>query len=267
MNLFVFYRISDKGNPKEKLPNCDKFSCLKNAVNVFGAENFHVIADNCEPATIDFIKSFSAKGLTLEETSLGNSGSFMYMADKIIKTLNKDDFVYLLEDDYIHKPDSKKIILEGLQIADYVTLYDHPDKYRLDTNGGNHFNHKKLQRTRLYLTESTHWRECNSSTMTFACKVQTLIDNHKIWKKYTKGSVPRDNLAFYEISQCSLKDMFSFLFRFNKRIFLILFRNQFRRGKIKKIISALPACSTHAETKFISPVVDWKTFSETGSAL
>ena len=46
-NLHVIYRISDKGNPKPKLSNGGKWDCLFNAVKEFGAENFHVIADNC----------------------------------------------------------------------------------------------------------------------------------------------------------------------------------------------------------------------------
>ena len=36
-NLHVIYRISDKGNPKPKLPNGGKGDCLRNAVNIFNA--------------------------------------------------------------------------------------------------------------------------------------------------------------------------------------------------------------------------------------
>ena len=258
MKLYIYYRISDKGRPKEKLSNGDRFSCMKNAVKEFGAENIHVIADNCGEETIQFIRSFAEQGMTMEETYLGNSGSFLYMIEKIIKIHKADDLVYLLEDDYLHRSGSKKVILEGLEIADYVTLYDHPDKYKLDGNGGNHFNYKHLQKTTLYLTASTHWRECNSTTMTFSCKVQTLIDDYNTWKKYTKTFIPKDNLAFYEISQNCVSDLFMFFFRLKKKIFFILLRNQFRRKKIKKIISALPSYSTHTELASIAPVINWE---------
>jgi hypothetical protein len=102
MKLSVYYRISDKGNPKEKLSNGDRFSCLRNAVKEFGAESIHVICDNCSEQTLDFVRSFTEHGITMEETSLGNSGSFIYMIDTIIKKLSPYDFVYLLEDDYLH---------------------------------------------------------------------------------------------------------------------------------------------------------------------
>ena len=257
MKLSVYYRISDKGRPKEKLPNGDRFSCLKNAVAEFGAGNMHVIADNCGLQTLDFIRSFTKNGIILEETSLGNSASFIYMIDKIIQTHSLDDFVYLLEDDYLHLPNSRKILLEGLEIADYVTLYDHPDKYVLDGNGGNPFNYRQLQGTKVYLTANSHWRECNSTTMTFCCKVKTLRDDYKIWKKYTKYSTPQDFNAFCELTQSGFKDLFCFMLRFKKKTAFILFCNQFRRKKMRRLISAVPARATHTELLFLAPVTNW----------
>jgi hypothetical protein len=255
MNLFVYYRISDKGRPKEKLPNGNKFSCLSNAVKEFGSDNIFVIADNCQSQTINYIKEHS---LQYEETSLGNSASFLYTINKILKIHKPEDLVYLLEDDYLHRSGSKDAILEGLNIADYVTLYDHPDKYLLSSNGGNSFNSGKLHTTRLYVTKTTHWRETNSTTMTFACKVQTLKDNYAIWKKNTKTNIPDDFYAFIEITQKSLYDVFLFFFLHRKRIFLTLFRNWFFRKKTKRIISSVPAMATHTEVKTIAPVIKWE---------
>jgi len=264
MKLFVYYRISDKGRPKEKLPNGDRFSCLKNAVQEFGAENIHVIADNCGMQTLDFIRSFSEQGITMEETALGNSASFMYMIDKITKKHDPNEFVYLLEDDYLHLPNSKKVLLEGLEIADYVTLYDHPDKYVMDGNNGNPFNYKQLQKTRLHLTASSHWRECNSTTMTFCCRVQTLSDDYKIWKKYTKYSTPQDFNAFCELTQDGISDLFSFLLRLKKKTSFILLCNQFRGKKMRRLISALPAYATHTELLFLAPVISWDGINRIG---
>ena len=96
MQLHVMYRISDKGNKREKLPYATKFGCLLNAVRNFGLKNFHVIADNCNPETIQFLK---LQRISFEETALGNSRSFVYTIKQICNSLAEDDYVYLLEDE------------------------------------------------------------------------------------------------------------------------------------------------------------------------
>jgi hypothetical protein len=264
MSLYIYYRISDKGNPKPKLPYADKFACLKNALAVFGTESFHIIADNCSPKTIAYIAEFSTTGgggVTFEETSLGNAASFVYMIEKLIANHDAGDLAYLIEDDYIHRPESKKALLEGLAIADYVTLYDHPDKYCLEESGDNPFNYKSLQKTRLYTTKSLHWRETNSSTMTFACNVKTLKEDYAVWKKFCgRGKTPKDMHAFMTITQNNFSDMLSFFLRGKKRRgeFKIMLQNWLRRKKPKKLISAIPAYATHTDVKYLAPFVDWE---------
>jgi hypothetical protein len=256
MNLYVFYRLSDKGNQKDKLPYSDKHKCLLNALYVFGKKNFHVIADNCLPETINFIRG---QQVSFEETALGNSPSFVYMVDKIIKNYDPKDAVYLLEDDYIHRPGSLAVLLEGLEIAEYVTLYDHPDKYFLESTGrGNPYNNRNIQSSRLYLTANTHWRETNSTTMTFACRIQTLAEDYAVWRKYTITKNPKDFWAFTTLTQNNFNDMVSFFKRRRKIEFLILFNNWIRNKEMRRLISSIPAYSTHTDINFISPLVNWE---------
>jgi hypothetical protein len=258
MNLYIYYRISDKGNPKDKLPWADKFFCLSNALKMFGKETFHIIADNCSSQTIDFIRS---RQISFEETSLGNSASFIYMMDMITQKHKPDDYVYLLEDDYIHCQNSKKILLEGLEIADYVTLYDHPDKYFLEKSDGNLFNYKNLQKTRVYITENIHWRETNSTTMTFACSVKTLREDYAVWKKYCSISrTPKDFHAFMTLTSKSFWEIFNFIPRFKKHKgeIKILLKNLVSRRKARKLISVIPSCATHTDLKWLAPCIDWE---------
>lgn len=250
----VFYRISDKGNPKEKVQNAGKRDCLLNAIQEFGKENIHVIADNCSQDTIDFLKD---NQLNHEITSQGNSASFIYMVRSIIDSCPSDEYVYLLEDDYIHLPDSRMLLEEGLAIGDYVTLYDHPDKYVMENEQGNPLNYRELHHSRLYVTLHSHWRETDSTTMTFACRVKTLKEDLSTWEKYTKGRIPDDYHGFMEITQNSVAVFLSFLSRRKKRECMILLRNILFRKKMKKLISAVPAHATHAEIKWLAPVVDW----------
>jgi hypothetical protein len=233
----ILYRLSDSGNLKNKLPFADKFFCLANFVHVFKNEQIILIADNCKPETIEKLKSFP---VTIMETSLGNAKSWRYAVEYAINTFGKDELVYFVEDDYIHLPDSPKLIEEGLSIGDYVTLYDHPDKYWNPGDGGNPFVKDGGEPTRVFLTPSSHWKLTNSTTMTFAARVSTLIEDRPIWWKHTQ-KWPNDFEAFKEL--CGRGSLYNYFF-----------------GKRKKLISPLPGFSTHVETKFLTPLIDWDRF-------
>ncbi len=238
MSIQVLYRLSDKGRPKEKLAKATKKECLENAIGIFGFENIILFADNCEEDTLEMIRSC---GIVPQIINLGNSASFRHVAQYAIDHYNDSQIVYLLEDDYLHLSDSAICVEEGLQIADYVTLYDHPDKYVDAKNGGNPLVKNGGELTRVVLTKSTHWKRTNSTTMTFACKVKTLRNDFNIWLKHTSGVTPKDFKAFKRL--LGIGGLFNMLF-----------------GKGRVLISPIPSRSTHAEIAFLAPLVDWSKF-------
>ena len=258
-NLYVIYRISDKGNPKPKLPNGGKWDCLLNAVETFGAENFHIIADNCSDETINNLK---ATGLDLELTANGNAGTCKYIFEQVINRYDPEDYLYLLEDDYLHLPGSREALLEGLVIADYVTLYDHPDMYRTDGRGPNPFVHGELPKCSIYLTAHTHWRSTVSTTMTFAAKNKTLIEDRNIWIHFCNGKMPADFAAFITLTK---QDDLAEAKRFNGMgwnwLAMIVLNNCLAEHKKRLLISPMPAFSTHTDTAhgntYLSPLIDW----------
>lgn len=255
-NLHVVYRISDKGNPKPKLSNAGKGDCLINAVNEFGAENFHVIADNCTPQTLDVLKS---TGLSLEVTANGNSGTCRHIFNEVINRYAPDDFVYLLEDDYLHLPGSRAALLEGLSIADYVTLYDHPDMYHPDGKGMNPFVHDDMPKSSIYLTAHTHWRETVSTTMTFAAQVKTLLEDRDIWNSHCVGKNPADFSAFISLTgQNDLNEARHFAQIGWTDLAQLVVENFLSGRKKRLLISPIPSLATHAETEYLAPLIDWK---------
>ncbi|MBR3747829.1 MAG: hypothetical protein IKP64_01215 [Selenomonadaceae bacterium] len=253
--LHVIYRISDKGNPKSKLANASKLDCLTNAVQEFGAENFHVIADNCADTTLDVLKSAD---LDFEITANGNAGTCRYIFEEVINRYAPEDFLYLLEDDYLHLPGSRQALSEGLEIADYVTLYDHPDMYHPDGKGMNPFVHDDFPKCSIYLTAHTHWRSTVSTTMTFAARVKTLIEDREVWKLFSKGTTPHDFFSFIMLTG---QDDMSEARRVAKRGEILLARiiaeNFFLERKKRLLISPMPSFATHVETKFLAPLIDW----------
>lgn len=242
--LYCLYRLSDKGNPKNKLENATKMNCLDNFLSEFGNENTIVIADNCEQKTIDDIKK---RNVSIIETSLGVAKGILFAFDYAVQNFKEDDFVYFVEDDYFHKKGSKQTLLEGFGIADYVTLYDHPDKYvDFEKGGDNPLINNGGETGKMLLTKSTHWKTTNSTTMTFAAKVKTLIEDKKIFYSAYNGKTMLGDFYLFRIltkNFLNIKDLITFYhFGLKKR----------------RLIASIPGFSTHCELKYLSPLTDWR---------
>lgn len=187
----VYYRVSDNSYCKNKI-GATKFRCLKNFLQTFN-DDLLVIADNCHLSTIEFLESNNIK---FEITSLGNSGSFRYALNKAID-LKDETKIYFVEDDYWHLNGSSELIAEGLQVADYVTLYDHPDKYSQFYNFG--------EITKVIKTTSSHWKQTISTCMTFATTVKILKVDYDIFNKWTADFHPHDHYLFSELKEIGRK--------------------------------------------------------------
>lgn len=193
--LKLIYRICDHRNGGTKIPQINKRQCFLNFVEVFGTENLTIVADNTRQETIDFLSRFTD---AIELTSLGNAASFIYALD-IALQLNEDQPVYLVEDDYIHAPKGPQYIAEGLERADYVSLYDHADKYL--ANSPNPLVSGGGENTKVILTASTHWKYTNSTTMTFATHAKTLKADQQVFRHYCSGHTPSDYFIFRKIAE------------------------------------------------------------------
>jgi hypothetical protein len=259
MLIHIYYRISDKGREKSKLEFADKFSCLKNALAVFKTAKFNLFADNCGSETTKRISDLQINSkINLIETALGNSRSFLYVLRKAINELDENDSVYFIEDDYIHREGSEAILAEGLAIADYITLYDHPDKYKLFDNKGSPLNRKRLQASRVFITQSTHWRETNSTTMTFAAKVKTLKEDYSIWEKACGNTkTPMDFWAFVSLTQKSIRSAIDLMAAKRNRESLAIIQNIVFKKRRRLVISPIPSYSTHTETDCLAPIIRW----------
>ncbi|MDB4902140.1 MAG: hypothetical protein JWQ63_1421 [Mucilaginibacter sp.] len=265
--LYTLYRISDKGNKKNKLKHADKLYCIKNYINVFGKENLVVFADNCYDETIANLNSLGLQ--IIELAGLGNALSFMAILDYAINKFSDDDHVYFLEDDYLHLNNAKQVLLEGFEIADYVTLYDSPDKYIDYKKGGyNHYVSGNGEECKVFITQTSHWKITNSTTMTFACQVKTLKEDYKVWSFYkTQDYLAFQKLAGYPLKFSSdlqvLKNKLSEvtstnLKSYKKRLTIIChyYKNKFHTPK-RTLIVPIPGKATHVEVEYLTPLTDW----------
>lgn len=226
--MHVIYRISETGYPKEKPDYINNKNCFENALRTFNKANWIVIADNVNEETKKYL---SSKVETVEYVSVGHgAGTFNIALTKAL-SLNDDEVVYFLENDYIHKPEADKILEDGVVEMgfNYVTAYDHPDKYLNPFEGGNPFCAGRSEETRVYLGKYCHFKLTNSTTMTFASMVKTLKQDEDVLRKWTKDTHPYDFQMFMELKQ---------------------------RGK--RLASAMPGFATHGETDWLSPLTNWK---------
>jgi hypothetical protein len=226
----IVYRISDAGYSKVKPSYITNETCLKNFCNVFfdHIHDIRIIADNCSEQTLAMIGKY-IDPINIEKVSVGHgAGTFNLALDKALKW-NDDEIVYFVENDYLHKQQSPKILNEGLDLgASFVSLYDHPDKYLDPSKGGNPYCEGGAEDTRVYLTDSCHWKITNSTTMTFASTVATLKRTEPILRKWTVGNHPHDFQMFLEL-----------------------------REQNELLVTPLPGYATHGETAWLSPLTDW----------
>ena len=226
----IIYRISDAGYNKVKPDYVNNEVCLKNARETFKDADWLVIADNVSEPTKKMIQNYIEEDSDVEYVSVGHgAGTFNLALDEAL-TLDDDEIVYFIENDYLHKPNSQKILEEGFELgASFVSLYDHPDKYLSPEKGGNPYCQGGAEDTRVYLTDSCHWKITNSTTMTFAAKVKTLKRTEEILRKHTNTTHPNDFNMFLEL-----------------------------RKENELLITPLPGYSTHGETAWLSPLTNWE---------
>lgn len=237
----VYYRLSDApAAAKKKKPS---FVNNRNSlINFFRNFNFfscHVIADSVSEETQLLLKELEQNfTFTYEHVSYkSGSRSFIHAFELAIKN-DEDDIIYFIEDDFIHMKNSASIVLEGFYQAhaDYVSLYDHPDKY---TEGENPYVEDGGEFCQVLCTESSHWKTTGSTVMSFAAFVRTLKEDEYYWRKCAEGHNTKSFRTFSELVK-------------NKKTLSNMFR------KKRKIVNPIPAYATHGETRFLSPFRDWK---------
>jgi len=229
--VVIYYRICDHGYPKDKPAYITKENCLRNAVKEFPTTRceWHVMADNVCDDTYNMIVKYVSAG-NVERVSVGHgAGTFRMVYEKALE-YKDNDLIYFLEDDYLHLPGSLECLISVAKqnIADYITLYDHPDKYGFKAQ--NPFVKDGGEKTRVFLTDSHHWKLTDSTTMTVAAFVDVLKRDKSTWWRWTETKHPYDFKIFVDL-RC------------------------FSRARL---ISPIPSLSTHGEVVMLAPLINWE---------
>jgi hypothetical protein len=215
--------FSSVSSHKKRFPGFSHELCYKNLKQTFdfNAANLTFFFDAAKgPLSEHFLKNEQNVVQIREGTE---AGSFLRLLDHVSKLkFHPDSILYFVEDDYLHRPGWLSLLGEGLEFAEYATLYDHKDKY---------FLYPELT-SRIFAGKKAHWRTTPSTTNTFALCFKTLLRDLAVHRQFSENrTITADHEKF-----CQL------------------------RGQGSMLVSSMPGWSTHAEPDFASPCIDWEEY-------
>lgn len=206
--------------------------CFGNLLRVFNHPEvrFKIIYDGKIPEDSylrEYIKNkLLYPNVSHEEIQAGSEGaSFQALLRTIVKdNLPDDEIIYIVEDDYLHRPFSLDILRDAFTLhgIDYVSLYDHPDKY--DPRYLSMHNIDPFM-TRLYHGKFCHYRAAISTTNTYAMRMSTLKKDFKIHMDYSNYPVTQDHMKFLTLV-----------------------------GSGRKLITAVPSYAAHIQSDVLPPL-------------
>jgi len=134
------------------------------------------------------------------------------LADKLT-----GDWIYFCEDDYLHTPDAARVMVEGANKFEILSLYDHLDRYTRTDD-------RTTGKETVALSHSCHWRTAESTCHTWACSRACWSKIRDIARKHGAN----DRSFFYDLIDAGVR-----------------------------LWTPIPARSTHCMKGYMSPLVNW----------
>lgn len=226
MKIHIIYRhYQIEGTDYKNRPKWFNYEkCFINLLNSIKSPEhvqIHVLMDG--KASENFIGKYK-QHFTLHEIVAGNDLNSFQEGYKYAKQLSEQceegDLFYFLENDYLHVygwDDKVREIFSTYSNLDYVSLYDHNDKYFLPQY------HDLV--SKVFTTETHHWRTTPSTCGTYIVNKQILLADYDI-----PFTFPGDHAKFLHLNET--------------------------RGRF--VITPIPGLSTHCMEHLLSPTIDWE---------
>lgn len=239
--LHILYRFCQQENTKKRPQFFSKKRCLESLIRAFeyvkDRSTFHFICDGEIDQEIISLITDIAKIERLP--SVGNSVSFWVTLQKSL-SFPEQDLIYFVEDDYLHCPDSLVNLLDCQESieCDYITLYDHPVRYMPDYELGKDW---AVNKETIYVSKFHHWREVESTCMTFASTSRVLKADLPVFKLHVLGrKVPNDRELFRQLQH------------------LGSYQNSALPMLPRRLVGPIPSLATHCEEPWLAPVISWE---------
>lgn len=200
-------------------------SCWSNLKKTADANTNITVLFDGKPEQSHFLYKEQSDCSFISKEGGNDAKSFLNLLEYVYDlNLPDNTILYFLEDDYYHRPGWTDILREGFEFigVDYITLYDHSDKYFLPM-------YDSLQ-SKVIATPNIHWRTTPSTTNTYAMLSKTFKKHYTIHKEYC------------DLSQGYTRDHDKFIRLWNEG---------------SNLVSCIPGYSTHCESEYLSPCLNW----------
>ncbi len=265
-NIYAIYRTTGSENRSERPFYYSKELCalsfarsLKNASRV----SLTVINDG-EPSSALPILQPVAKSIINQERK-GNAGSYLGAVELALEQGQDDDWVYFVEDDYLHTEDSLGWLTRGVDalpaVVSYMTLYEHPNNYYRGEGGpvtGPSF---------VYNVGTEYWHTVPSVCMTFSARLSALREDLSIHRRASNETVPDDFGLWLALQGAGFPLRFGQKFPRRVRPYLnhaamIYLRctlaSKTLRQSRRRLVTSMPSRCTHLVADGLAPGVDWE---------
>lgn len=209
---------------------------------------FTIIGDDLSKDLQDFFSNF--KDVVVLNEQLGNASKSLQRQIELAEVIPDKEWVYMLEDDYLHTPDSFKIIDEFIINKNKILETSRKKKNYMNFLVGNLAKKSLIIHTPdypdryfpqwkrhsyIFLSEYCHWRQISNTTHTFLLEASSIKRFNKEIKASAVG--PSD-------SKLSEK-VYGRIFLKNRAL----------------CVSPIKGLSTHMTEGVMTPFVDWEKIS------
>ena len=218
------YRMHEGFGRGTSVEGFDSIKCLRNFLScIDDKDKLIIFIDNSSDEFCEAIKDIHPNIIRI---NLGNCKSFLFAVNYSINHFNNHEIVYFIENDYLHMSNIEQYLEDGFNTgAKFVSLYDHPTVY-------NDIEFPNLK-SNIFLGKKTYWRTTPYTCMTFATTVERLrLHQDLIFQACVQQVTPLDVSLFTNIRQT---------------------------GDV--LVSSMPGRATHLEKSYLSPFVDWSSYT------
>jgi len=235
--MLVLYRTNgDDTAGKMRPEGFSKLECLRTYVasaEAFSGDlEFVTLADGpSDEARLDLAGTL---GPVRRLPGLGN-GKASRFAYRVGAENHGQETVLFLEDDYLLRPECFAALdhaAEVLEDVDYLTPYEHPDRYRRTDDW-------RLQRQRVWFDGQRHWRSVESTPSTFLARVDRLRHDLPVHLGACLTPTPQGRIRWRTLTQVP----------------------GVHRGWGRAVLaSPMPSLAVHVELEQVSPLMSFEEF-------